>query len=167
VGRGKPKKKEVYLEYSHSKIYWAEVGDQHDPSVDKSLALGEITDLFVGKHTAAFEKKSGKKADEECCLSIGASRGTLDLEAESKEVRDTWVAALQVLAEQPIRVHGSQSALDTIAPLATSASSNTSRRSKPRADGQTSALICIMCRDLIRMNPNRATVYTLFTPMRH
>jgi hypothetical protein len=61
--------------------------------------------LYVGKHTAAFDKKGGKDADESRCFSIGAKRGTLDLEADSKLVRDTWVTALQVIAKQPVKVH--------------------------------------------------------------
>lgn len=168
VGRGKPKKKDVYFLKSQAKLFWCEENGTRDPTVDRSLSLDEITDLYVGKSTAAFEKKAGQKAIENFCFSIGASRGTLDLEADSKETRDVWVTALQVIAQQPVRVHHPEGV-----ELALASSEKVGKQEAPVAEENTEdqevgedvessedvqiANITVQCRDLIRLNESRET----------
>jgi len=101
--------------------------------------VSQITDIHVGKQTPTFQKSTAKNAKDERCFSIAvaeakpASGGkgtespdsssnakehterTLDLEAETQEMRDRWVAAIKLICEQlkhradtPIlRMHGS------------------------------------------------------------
>ena len=75
-------------------LFWCDATASRNTLRDKSLLLDEVTDIFVGKRSAAFENGAGREAVEENCFSIGAAWGTLDLESDSLEIRRGWVDAL-------------------------------------------------------------------------
>jgi hypothetical protein len=50
-------------------LYWCGLS-KRTQSKDKSLPIGNITDIFVGKQTAAFDGKKGQSGDDTRCFSI-------------------------------------------------------------------------------------------------
>jgi len=171
VGKAKPKPKEIYYDHAKRAVCWGEPGARSDS--DKSLALVEVTDIFIGKHTNAFSKKQAKKAPNSCCFSIGSSRGTLDLEADSEAVRNRWLSAFKLLIaaqgspDQALNVFpadavipsfsfslnqskSSSSRFDTLSD--TNNEGDTSNESKRQGSGPPPAYIFIKARDLVNLH---------------
>lgn len=67
-------------------LNWAAIGAK-----PQAMALRSVVDVFVGKKAKVFSPE----AREENCFSLVSKTGLrLDLEAKSKQQRDTWVAGI-------------------------------------------------------------------------
>lgn len=84
-------------------IFWCDIG-KREMSANRCIALVQVTDVYIGKQTKAFEKSAARDAlDIQCfSLQVGTKR-TLDLEAENKETRDAWVVAFRQILEKKDR----------------------------------------------------------------
>lgn len=97
---GNPKKRNVWCSANLDRIQWADEGKWTSRS-GASISVADITGVVPGHSTAVWDKHIARKAEsvppEELCLSIIGHERTLDLAAESEEVRDEWVAAFRFL----------------------------------------------------------------------
>lgn len=69
---------------------------------DCCMPLLSITDIYLGRQTAAFERPPANKAPSDRCFSFKSNyQGrVLDLQAKSPQVRDAWVFGLMALIRQ-------------------------------------------------------------------
>lgn len=79
-------------------IYWNDIGKKKKKS-EKSIPVDSITGLFEQNQTDAFRKhRKSLGADRTArCFSIVGSKRTLDLEARSKDVSESFLAAIHRL----------------------------------------------------------------------
>lgn len=100
-GKGRPAKRAVFVVEAgpQSCVYWAAAGSrQRDPS--RCIPIATITDVFEGKHTEPFQRRSADKVEEEVCLSIVSAERTLDLQARNRQERDAFFTGIKsMLAE--------------------------------------------------------------------
>jgi hypothetical protein len=98
----------VYLDPSEGVIHCCDQGNKNPP-LKKALPLEAVTDVYVGKQTKAFKKKSAKGCADTHCFSISTPAAMLELEAQSALVRDHWVRAVGEMVygktKRPIKVH--------------------------------------------------------------
>lgn len=92
----KKSRKQIFYEKTMGLLYYWDVNKMIKTS-SKSMPVMDITDIYVGKRTPAFQKGIAKDAIDDCCLSIRDKDRSLDLEAASKEQRDAWVCAVHHL----------------------------------------------------------------------
>ena len=60
----------------------------------QSLALRDVSDVYVGKQTLGFTREVAAHAPSQCCFSLVTPRWTLNLEAPSEKQRDVWVQGI-------------------------------------------------------------------------
>lgn len=72
------------------RLYWCKPG-RPVKNLESSLRLSEITNLTIGKRTPVLQRKDAAKAEVDCCLSLYWGQRTLDLVADTQEVRDAFV----------------------------------------------------------------------------
>ena len=90
---GKPKQK--FVDYREGRLYW---GSSPNPSMTRdsqSVVLAEVQKIVIGKATDVFRRKNAVNTNPLLCFSLELNSRTLDLEAASMEVRDTWVQCLK------------------------------------------------------------------------
>lgn len=92
---GKPKSKFVVCSQDGI-LFWSDVGGGKTMT---SLKVVNISKIFTGKKTSVFQRKIAANVAEELCFSVITNDRSLDLQAESEEVRDAWVKALRYAAE--------------------------------------------------------------------
>lgn len=63
-------------------------------AAERTLAMDKVTDLFIGNTTSAFLTGSGVHVPEDVSLSVATADVSLDLETESLDMRQCWVAGL-------------------------------------------------------------------------
>jgi len=81
-------------------LFWCEIG-KREMSANRCISLSQITDVYIGKQTKAFEKYDARKALDIQCFSIQVGqKRTLDLEAQNKEIRDSWVVGIKQILLQ-------------------------------------------------------------------
>lgn len=70
--------------------------------VDCCMPLLSITDIYLGRQSAAFERPPANKAPADRCFSFKSNHQgrVLDLQAKSPQVRDAWVFGLMALIRQ-------------------------------------------------------------------
>ena len=96
--KGMPHRRQVKLNAALSHICWrdAEGGDAEEW---RDMPLDSVVSLMEGKTTPVFKRTlSGKAAKDDLCFSLIGKERTLDLEAETPGVRETWVVALKEAA---------------------------------------------------------------------
>jgi hypothetical protein len=79
--------------------------------VDCCMPLLSITDVFLGRQTAAFERPPANKAPSDRCFSFKSNHQNrvLELQAKSQQVRDAWVFGLMALIRQAQAIANRQS----------------------------------------------------------
>jgi hypothetical protein len=88
---GNPHPRFVQLTPDHQRITWHAVGDTRRV---ESLPLASVLEVRPGQASEVFGR-SGKAGRDAFCFSIVTTDRTLDLEADSKPIRDAWVTALK------------------------------------------------------------------------
>src|SRR5262249_28109391 len=68
--------------------------------------LVNVTAVMRGKNTPVFARRVARSADLRCCFSIITDTRSLDLEAESPELRDHWVNGLEFAVQRTKDVSG-------------------------------------------------------------
>jgi len=79
------------------RLFWSDLDVQKALSYIK---LVDVTSVVKGKTTDVLKKKKDAKAER--CFSIVTTGRTLDLEASSAMVRDTWVKAIQIAVQNVV-----------------------------------------------------------------
>jgi hypothetical protein len=90
------------------KIYWTNVGKKASKETAKSLILGQITDLYLGKLSAAFPVKGSESPADDCCFSVRTPGRCLDLVADSPKARLAWFNGIRKLlgaVNIPVNIH--------------------------------------------------------------
>ena len=98
---GKPERRFLFYAVDETDgdcLYWTESDKRKKRNSGKCVPLRDVTGLLEGWQTAAFkraleDKRLGKE-DEGSCFSIVGKRRTLDLQANSHEDRDKFIAAI-------------------------------------------------------------------------
>jgi len=74
-------------------VFYAEP-ESRDTQAKRMIALSSISEILLGKQTAAFQRKVAESADLSRCFSIVSTERTLDLQAPDQETRSSFVRAL-------------------------------------------------------------------------
>ncbi len=101
---GKPERRFLFYAVDETDgdcLYWTESDKRKKRNNGKCVPLRDVTGLLEGWQTAAFkravdDKRLGKE-EEGSCFSIVGKRRTLDLQANSRDDRDKFIAALHCL----------------------------------------------------------------------
>lgn len=87
-------------------VRWGKVGKKPTRSTvlngDRDMAVSQVSNVVAGQTTAVFHRSSSGPERQQLCFSLVAPGRTLDLEAESKQKRDAWLAAFVALLKQPV-----------------------------------------------------------------
>ncbi len=94
---GSPHNRYVFLSENQQRLCWQ---DKERTGVVRFVLTGEIRDVELGStRTKVFQRYNIPAELDERCFSIIASSRTLDLQARSKDVRNTWVKYFRLLAK--------------------------------------------------------------------
>jgi hypothetical protein len=102
---GFPHKRRVWLTPEMDALRWAKPGGREPPALRQAelaagkecIRLSEIVDVMEEPSTPVFLRNARSIGSADCCFAITATDRTLDLEAESPEVKAKWVVALLAL----------------------------------------------------------------------
>jgi len=78
-------------------LAWQPVSNSRAYDPKRSVPLHSIKAIYLGKQTTAFTRRHAMSVNDECCFSLLTDRRTLDLEADSRRARDSWLKNLKVL----------------------------------------------------------------------
>ena len=92
---GWPHPRMVRLSEGLGLVHWHKVDNQ---SRVENLPIVDVISIKVGQETDVF-RRSGDPEKKDLCFSIVTKTRTLDLEAETRDMRDQWVNALTVVVE--------------------------------------------------------------------
>jgi len=95
--------------FEHLRLWWCPAGQARVQLVSHSMAVDDITDVFVGSTGGAFEKAAQAAAAANIapvadivatrCFVLQSKEHCLALRAESKAVRNEWLSALRTVLE--------------------------------------------------------------------
>jgi len=97
-GKGsKVERKFLFLveEKDSSTLYWCTPG-KRKISRKSSVAIKDVTQIFFGKRTEVFQRKTAIYASPNACFSLATRERTVDLQADSIEVCSNWVGGLRL-----------------------------------------------------------------------
>ncbi len=95
---GSPHNRYVFLSENQQRICWQ---DQERKGTVRFVLAADIRDVELGStRTKVFQRYNIPAELDERCFSIIATGRTLDLQARSKEVRNTWVKCFRILARE-------------------------------------------------------------------
>jgi hypothetical protein len=98
--RGYPHKRVVAITDDCTRVVWAEPGSgkPRPTSAHESLDIAAITDVVEGVGGSdIFARNARHVKRPDCCLSIITPERSLDLEAETPEVKEQWLTAFMCL----------------------------------------------------------------------
>ena len=118
---GKPERRFLFYAVDETEgdcLYWTESDKRKKRNNAKCVPLRDVTGLLEGWQTAAFkralEDKRLSKEEEGSCFSIVAKRRTLDLQANSHDERDKFIAAIHcVMTHKQINMKQQATAVAT------------------------------------------------------
>ena len=96
--RGRPKPRAFWLDDTDSDswyIRWCELGQRRTRKSKRCVCIDDIVDIQNGRRTDVFSRSKGGNSDSS--FSIITKERTVDLEAETKVLRDRWTRALRVV----------------------------------------------------------------------
>jgi len=76
-------------------LYWCTPG-KRKISRKSSVIIKDVTQIFLGKRTEVFQRKTAVYASPNACFSLATRERTLDLQADSLEVCTKWVGGLRL-----------------------------------------------------------------------
>lgn len=91
-----PTQIDLFLDENEGKLgtlYAAAVGSR-EKDANKALPLHRITDLFLGKQTAALQGSSASSTPDSRCFSIISKVHKVDVAADSEKTRNNWLYAI-------------------------------------------------------------------------
>lgn len=98
---GKPKKRFVYYDEDLEAIVWK--NEETDKQLIGAIPLSKIQDVCTGLQTPVLQRVRSSKLCADRVLSIVAAERTLDLQAETVDQQQRWVAGLKARYKQHIQ----------------------------------------------------------------
>ncbi len=96
--RGKPKPKVVCLSQAGTSICWIEHGKKN--ASQSTVELSDALHIARGKTTSVLKRTVAKSFDADVCLSVVLKDRTVDLAAQTKQIRDEWAEALEYVLDK-------------------------------------------------------------------
>ena len=118
---GKPERRFLFYAVDETEgdcLYWTESDKRKKRNNGKCVSLRDVTGLLEGWQTAAFKRAFEDNRlgveDKHSCFSIVSKRRTLDLQANSREDRDRFIAAIHcVMTHKQINMKQQATAVAT------------------------------------------------------